>query len=112
MSCVQSVLKDHRHYCRAAIPLSAPIAVMALLAGQTYASCWAQNPIGQRKCGYFRSSASNLDLWLCEDKEDDCANLGYAPLKKTHAQLAIQSPENKPTLAPPVKSSAVSGVIR
>jgi hypothetical protein len=89
MSCVQPLLSQRRHYGAAAILLMA--VTLMVSAVQAYASCWAKNPTGQRKCSFFRSRAGNLDIWLCEDKQGDCASLGYTPLQPAAAEIATKA---------------------
>lgn len=102
MSRVQSILSWRRRRGAAILLIAVNLMVSA---SRAYASCWAENPTGQRKCGFFKSRAGNLDLWLCEDKQGDCASLGYTPLPtlrlktpaKSRRQLATPSPVAKPT---------------
>src|SRR5690242_14915760 len=90
MSCVQSLLIHYRFY-----PIAAVLVVMATQAfsvSAAEASCWPDNPAGQRKCRFFRSHGGKLDLWLCEDKEGDCSSLGYIPLPAQTAEPSAGIP--------------------
>jgi hypothetical protein len=102
---VRPILSLPNRYLAAAILLVAFNLMVS--AGRAYPSCWAENPTGGRTCGFFKSGAGNLDLWLCEDDQGDCAKLGYIPSPPQQIEAPLKSSVERARPSPSTQESPI-----